>query len=103
MTSTITTNGRIQTAPVNDMPVGLIETIEHEAMGYRSWGNQTGDLLADQMDRLAQLIRWTGASTSQEHLDRMEVWDTQISEGHFDRGYAEGYEAARRESRGHLA
>ena len=49
--------------------------------------------LARQMDRLAQLVRWTGAATPEDHEGRMDVWDAEIAERQFDRGYAEGREA----------
>lgn len=53
------------------------------------------------MERLAQLIRWTGANDPKEHEARMEVWDEDIREKCFDRGYSEGYEAGRRSARGY--
>ena len=86
----------IETVPVNGQPVNLAEAIDHEAMSYRSQGTPIGIFLAEQMARIAQLIRWTGATTPQEHLDRMEVWDAEIAESHFDRGYSEGYQASAR-------
>src|SRR5947209_1425875 len=46
---------------VNGQPLTLAEVVDHEAMGYRGWGTPTGDFLARQMERLAQLIRWTNA------------------------------------------
>ena len=75
----------------------MIETIEHEAMAYRAWGTPIGEFLARQMERLAQLVRWTGATTPDEHEARMEVWDAEISARYFDRGYSEGIRAARAE------
>ena len=50
------------------------------------------------MERLAQLIRWTGATTPEDHEARMEVWDEEIREQWFDRGYHEGYEAGCRDA-----
>ena len=85
------------TVPANGQPLNLIEAIEHEAMAYRAWGTPIGEFLARQMERLAQLVRWTGATTPDEHESRMEVWDSEISARHFDRGYSEGYRAARHE------
>jgi hypothetical protein len=49
------------------------------------------------MERLAQLIRWTGATTPDEHEARMEVWDHDVRARWFDRGFEQGVEAARRE------
>src|SRR5262249_42041176 len=61
------------TVPTNGQPLVLAEVVEHEAMGYRAWGTPAGDFLARQMDRLAQLIRWTNAATPEDHEARMEV------------------------------
>src|SRR5262249_24526330 len=59
----------------NGQPLTLAEVVDHEAMAYRAWGTSAGEFLARQMERLAQLIHWTGASTPEEHEARMEVWD----------------------------
>ena len=81
-TTAMTANGRAQESPrlvpANGQPMTLVEIVEHEALGYRAWGTPEGDFLARQMERLAQLIRWTGASTPEDHEDRMEVWDAEI-------------------------
>jgi hypothetical protein len=84
--------------PPNGQPRTLVEVVEHETMAYRAWGTPTGDLLARQMERLAQLIRWTNATTPEDHEARMEVWDEEIREQWFERGYREGYEAGRRDA-----
>ena len=68
----------------------LVEIVEHEALGYRAWGTPEGDFLARQMERVAQLIRWTGASTPEDHEDRMEVWDAEIRDRYWDMGFHEG-------------
>jgi hypothetical protein len=84
--------------PSNGQPMTLAEVVDHEAMAYRAWGTPAGEFLARQMERLAQLIRWTGASTPEEHEARMEVWDEEVREQWYDRGYHEGQEAGRREA-----
>jgi hypothetical protein len=84
--------------PRNGQPWTLAEVVEHETMGYRAWGTPMGDFLARQMERLAQLIRWTNATTPEDHEARLEVWDEEIREQWFERGYQEGYEAGRREA-----
>jgi hypothetical protein len=48
------------------------------------------------MERLAQLIQWTGATTPAEHEARMDVWDESVREQWFERGLAES------ESRRHV-
>src|SRR5262245_28806131 len=82
----------------NGQPRTLAEVVDHEAMAYRAWGTPTGEFLARHMERLAQLIRWTGATTPEEHEARMEVWDDEVREQWYDRGYHEGLEAGRREA-----
>jgi hypothetical protein len=84
--------------PATCEPRTLAEVVDHEAMAYRAWGTPTGAFLARQMERLAQLIRWTGATTPEEHEARMEVWDDDVREQWFDRGYQEGLAAGRREA-----
>jgi hypothetical protein len=84
--------------PLNGQPLTLVEVVEHEIMGYRAWGTPTGDFLARQMERLGQLVRWTGATTPEEHEARIEVWDEEIREQWSDKGYREGYEAGCRDA-----
>ena len=86
------------TVPSNGQPMTLAEVVDHEARAYRGWGTPAGDFLARQMERLAQLVRWTGANTPEEHEARMEVWDDEVREQWYDRGYHEGLEAARRDA-----
>ena len=94
--------GRVPAAarvsPSNGQPMTLAEVVDHEAMAYRAWGTPAGDFLARQMERLAQLVRWTGANTPEEHEARMEVWDDEVREQWYDRGYQEGMEAGRLEA-----
>lgn len=84
--------------PSDGQPRTLAEIVDHEAMAYRAWGTPTGEFLARQMERLAQLVRWTGAATPEEHESRMEIWDDEVRDQWFDRGYQEGIEAGRREA-----
>ena len=84
--------------PSNGQPSTLAEVVDHEAMAYRAWGTPAGEFLARHMERLAQLVRWSGAITPEEHEARMEVWDDEVREQWYDRGYHEGLEAGRREA-----
>jgi hypothetical protein len=88
---------RLELISGEEQPPTLAAVVYHEAIGYRARGTATGEFLARQMERLAQLIRWTGATTPQDHETRMEVWDEEIREQWFDRGYHDGYEAGRRD------
>jgi hypothetical protein len=85
--------------PATTRPTTLAETVDHEALAYRAWGTPEGEFLARQMERLAQLVRWTGATTPEDHEARMEVWDEQLRRQWEDRGYAAGLEQGRREGR----
>ena len=51
------------------------------------------------MERLAQLVRWTGAATPEVHEDRMQIWEDDLRQQWEDRGYEAGYAAGRREGR----
>jgi hypothetical protein len=98
-TATTRTEGSTSSVPSNGQPTSLVEIVEHEALGYRAWRTPEGDFLARQIERLAQLIRWTGASTPEEHEARLEIWDAEITEHHFARGYSQGWESALRQCR----
>jgi hypothetical protein len=71
-------------------PASLAERIDHEALAFHSEGTAEGEFLARQMERLAQLIRWSGATSPEDHEQRMEVWDEEVRRQHYDRGFAEG-------------
>jgi hypothetical protein len=83
--------------PSNGQPTQFLEVVEHEAMGYRAWGTSTGRFLAEQMSRIAQLIRWTGATTPEDHEDRMEIYDRELRDRYYDQGYQDGREDGRGE------
>ena len=86
-------------AAVDGRPTTLAELVDHEALAYRSWGTPEGDFLARQMERLSQLVRWTGAITPEDHEARMEVWEDDLRRQWEDRGHAAGLQQGRREGR----
>lgn len=90
-----TANGRLS---ANGQPLILVEIVDHEALGYRAWGTPEGDFLAEQMERLSQLLTWTSATTPDDHEDRMEIYDRELRDRHYDRGYHDGLEEGRRQS-----
>ena len=69
-------------AEIDDRPPGpddwngetftFAELIDQEARAYEAWGNAVGDFLSRKMADLAQLVRWTHATTPDEHEARME-------------------------------
>jgi hypothetical protein len=96
---TATIKGQTQSVvPANGQPTTFLETVEHEALGYRAWGTTVGGFLADQLGRIAQLIRWTGARTPEDHDDRMEIYDRELRDRYYEQGYQDGLEAGRREA-----
>lgn len=72
--TSLTRNGTGPLA-ISAEPATLAELVSHEAMTYRAWNTTDGEFIASQLERLAQLIRFTGAKTPQEHLDRMAILD----------------------------
>ena len=83
--------------PSNGEPRSLPEMIDDEARAYRDRGDSFAVFLADNLERLAQLVRLTHASTPEEHSERIEILDDEIRAKWFDRGYEAGLEAARDE------
>jgi hypothetical protein len=92
----------VESRPVNGRPTTLAEIIDDEARAFRAQGTPAASLIAETLERLSQLVAWTGASTPQEHIDRMAVWDDELRQQWFDRGYSEGLEAGRRSASRHI-
>jgi hypothetical protein len=84
--------------PANGQPKTLVEIVEHEVLGYKAWGSAAGSFLADQLGRIAQLLRWTGAQNAQDYEDRMELYDRELRDRHYDQGYHDGFEAGHRQA-----
>jgi hypothetical protein len=80
-------------------PAALAELVSHEAMAYRAWTLLRSNFLACQLDRLAQLIRFVGASTPNEFDERIEVLEADVREQWFRNGYEDGMEAGCRQAR----
>jgi hypothetical protein len=83
--------------PANGQPLTLVELVEHEARGYRAWGTSEGDFLGRQLERLAQLVRFTGATTPEEFDERLEVLEADAREHRYQLGYGDGLEDGRQE------
>ncbi len=89
--NTTTTNG-VESRPANGQPMSLAEYLDDEARAYRSQDTAEAALVAETLERLAQLVRWTGATTPDEHEARMAIWDDSIREAEYQRGRDEGRE-----------
>src|SRR3954454_18522264 len=83
--------------PANGQPLSLAEQVDHEALASRARGDSFGLFLADQLDRLAQLVRWTESSTPEDYESRMEVYEQELRCRTYDRGFEDGLDAARSE------
>ena len=79
-------------------PMTMVEIVERQALAYRAWASPVGEFLARQLERLAQLIRFTDAETPVEFEDRLDVLEADARRQDFENGFAEGLEAGRRES-----
>src|SRR4051795_9183237 len=68
-----TQEARPAMVPANGSPRTLAERIDDEARAYREQGDSFGIFISSHIERLAQLVRWTGAQTPDQHDERMEV------------------------------
>jgi hypothetical protein len=68
----------------------LLAYVEGEAKRQRALGTTESLFLADQMERVAQLLRFTDAETAEEFDSRIECNEDWVKEEAYSRGYAEG-------------
>ena len=84
-------------------PNAFAEAIEHEAWCYRTPDTGPADpvhlLIADELDRIAQVARFAGATTPAEFAGRRSALEEGRDDDLVTRAYAEGYEAGRRDGR----
>jgi hypothetical protein len=74
----------------------LISFLVSESQRLRALGNPAARFAAAQLDRSAQLIAFTGASSEEEFDDRVAANEATVAEQHFERGWAEGRAQAHR-------
>jgi hypothetical protein len=89
-------------SPVNGMPTTLVQFLDDEAHGFRSRGTAEADFVATQIERIAQLARWCGATDPATYNERMDIWDAEVRARHYDRGWSDGASAVRDELRAYL-
>jgi hypothetical protein len=68
----------------------LADAVEREMIYMRGRQGEVWQFIADQLERLLQLIRFTGATTPAEFADRFEVLEADRDSTHYDAGFAEG-------------
>jgi hypothetical protein len=72
------------------MSTSLLNHVKAEAIRLRERGGAHAAFVAAQLDRVAQLIIFTGAETPEQYDDRVFANEQAVQEGHFERGYQEG-------------
>jgi hypothetical protein len=72
------------------MIMSLLAYVEAQAREYRSLGAPSARFVTEQLERTAQLIRFTGAETPEQFADRVFANEESVKEAEFERGYQEG-------------
>jgi hypothetical protein len=72
------------------MNISIINYVKAEAIRHRERGGDYARFLSDQLERIAQLIQFTGAETPDQFLDRLEANEEAVKEEIFERAYQEG-------------
>jgi hypothetical protein len=93
-----TTQARPVTPPAEG-GASLADRIAAEARQLRARPDAVARLCADELDRLAQLVTFTGAATPGEYRDRLTALEESRDEDQIRRAYAHGYDAGRRDGR----
>ena len=58
--------------------------------GFRRSGSPLAGFIADQLERLAQVVAFTGAQSPQDFADRLDVHERDLLASEYDRGFADG-------------
>jgi hypothetical protein len=77
-------------APVAGGAPSLADQVAAEAARLRRIGSPLAVFIADQLERLAQLVAFTGARTSQDFADRLEAHECALLAAEYDRGFRDG-------------
>jgi hypothetical protein len=76
----------------------LVAFVVAESQRLRALGSPAARFAAAQLDRSAQLLVFTGASSEEEFDERVAANEASVAEQHFERGWAEGRAQAHREA-----
>jgi hypothetical protein len=77
-------------APIAGGAPTLADQVAAEAARLRRSASPVAGFLADQLERLAQLVAFTGARTSQDFADRLEAHESALLAAEYDRGFRDG-------------
>ena len=77
-------------APIAGGAPSLADRVAAEADRFRRSGSPLAGFLADQLERLAQVIAFTGAQSPQDFVDRLDVHERDLLASEYDRGFADG-------------
>jgi hypothetical protein len=72
------------------MNTSLLNHVQAEAIRLRGRGGPHAAFVAAQLERVAQLIAFTGAETPEQFEDRIFANEQEVQEAAFERGYQEG-------------
>jgi hypothetical protein len=64
---------------------------------HRAKGTDADRFIADQLERIAQLLRFTGAETAREFAERVEANELWARDEEFNRGWRNGRASLQRE------
>jgi hypothetical protein len=78
------------------MKMSLFHHVRDEILRLRAQESRSGNFMADQLERVAQIIVFTGAETPEQYADRVFANEQAVQEQHFERGYQEGRESVLR-------
>lgn len=77
-------------APIAGGAPSLADRIEQRAARMRRLEGELGAFLADQLERVAQLVAFTGAQSPQDFADRLDVHERDLLASEYDRGFSDG-------------
>ena len=78
------------------MNTSLLNHVKAEAIRLRARRGAHAAFVAEQLERIAQVIVFTGAETPEQYADRVFANEQAVQEQHFERGYQEGRESVLR-------
>jgi hypothetical protein len=68
----------------------LVDLVAAEADRLRRSASPIAGFLADQLERVAQLVAFTGAQSPQAFADRIEIHERDLLAREYDRGFSDG-------------